>query len=130
MKNISLIFKYIQKKGLEFPLSKDDSASFIYDREIIRITSKHYQVAERHKLIRTADMGKVERYIYSSYFNHYSRLKKNKAENKPTKQLLSRHIKNNIKLYRKNYRFPIGFNKLIKKLKNKAYYDVFGKKSS
>ena len=130
MKNISPILKYIQKKGLEFPLTKDDLASFIFDEEIIRITSKYYPIAKRHKLIRTADMGAVERYIYSSYFNHYSRLKKNKAENKPTKQLLSRHIKNNIKLYRKNYRFPIGFNKLIKKLKNKAYYDVLGKKSS
>ena len=125
---MSPIFKYIQKMGLEFPLTKDDLAIFIFDEEIIRITSKYYQVAERHKLIRTADMGKVERFIYSSYFNHYSKLKKNNAENKPTKKLLSRHIKNNIKLYRKNYRFPVGFNKLIKKLKNKAYYDVFVKK--
>ena len=130
MKNMLAVFDYIQKRGLKFPLSKDDLASFIYDEEIIRITSKHYSIADRYKLIRHADMGAMERFIYSSYFNHHSRLKKNKAENKPTKKLLSRHIKNNIKLYRKNYRFPVGFNKLMKKLKNKAYYDVLGKKSS
>ena len=122
---MSPVFKYIQKKGLEFPLTKDDLASFIFDEEIIRIISKHYSIAKRYKLARTADMGKVERFIYSSYFNHYSRLKKNNAENKPTKKLLSRHIKNNIKLYRKRYQFPVGFNKLMKKLKNQAYYDVF-----
>lgn len=131
-KNFNLLSEYIRSKGLSFPLSKDDLLNFIYDRETYRIISKHFPIGLRNKLISTADMGKVERFIYSSYFNHYTKLKKNTAENKPTKKLLSRYIKNNVKLYFKNYkfiyRFPVGFNKLMKRLKNKAYYDVFGKR--
>ena len=130
MKNTKALFDYIRRKGLKFPLSKDDLTSFIYDKEVFRIISKYYPIEERYKLVRTADMGKVERFIYSSYFNHYSKLKRNAASGKPVKKLLSRRVKSNVSLYFKNYRFPAGFNKLMKKLKNKAYYDVFGKKTS
>ncbi|MHB1680686.1 MAG: hypothetical protein ACYCTB_09315 [bacterium] len=129
------IIKYLRLKGItinddvsidEKIFSLSDLSKISSDRNYIRSLLTPLTKKDRSLIINTVDMGQVERYIYSTYFNHYSKLKKNNAENKPTKKLLSSRIKSNVKLYFKNYRFQAGFNKLIKKLKNKAYYDVFG----
>ena len=126
MGNKNSILKYIKSQNITFPLSEDDFLKIIFKKDIIRKILANFTINKRRIIINTADMGRVERFIYTSYANHYYLLKKNSEEGKPTKKLYSRQIKSNIKLYFKNYTFRLGFNKKMKKLKNKAYYDVFG----
>ncbi|MCL4533345.1 MAG: hypothetical protein M1502_03680 [Deltaproteobacteria bacterium] len=95
------------------------------DSEFLKRVLRNYSKRSREKFVDRLDMNRIEKYVYSVYFNHYERIKRNKEEGKPVVRLSSSSVRGYIKTYFKHYKFQKEIKKMIKKLKNKAYYDVF-----
>ena len=97
------------------------------DTEFLKCILKDFSKPERNMLMHTFYLGRVERYVYGVYFNHYKRIINNRKEGKPISRLSTRTVKSYIKKYYPNFHFRknINVDKMVKKLKNKAYYDVF-----
>lgn len=106
--------------------SMQDILSLSQDKEFLKRILRNFSKKDRDLLMNTLFMSKVERYIYSVYFNHYKKLERNKALNEPVSRLLSNDVKNYIKKYFPNFHFRknINVDKMLNRLKNKAYYDV------
>ena len=106
--------------------SIQDILSLSQDKEFLKRILRNFSKKDRDLLMNTLFMSKVERYIYSVYFNHYKKLERNKVLNKPVNRLPSNDVKSYIKKYFPNFHFRknINVDKMLNRLKNKAYYDV------
>lgn len=137
--NKKVILNFIIKK---FQLKKDDIIDenikifsildilrIAKDTNFIRKSICHLPKSKKQMLIDLSFLNKIERFVYSSYYNFY--MKKDyeiESGNEFNKKLTASIIKNHIKTYYKNYRFTKNTNKMIDKMRHKAYYDVFFKR--
>ena len=122
-----LIKNFVNSRNTDEKIfSIQDLLLMTQDKEFLKRILRNFSKTERFILINTLFMDRVERYVYGVYFNHYKRRIKNRKEKKPISRLSSIDIKNYIRKYFPNYHFRknINVDKIVKKLKNKAYYDV------
>lgn len=122
-----LIKNFVNNRNIDEKIfSIQDLLLMTQDKEFLKRILRNFSKTERFILINTLFMDRVERYVYGVYFNHYKRRIKNRKEKKPISRLSSIDIKNYIRKYFPNYHFRknINVDKIVKKLKNKAYYDV------
>lgn len=93
------------------------------DKEYLRRVLRNFTKADRQEFVDRLELGKVERYVYSCYYNFYMQ----KQKGKDVQEINATLIKSYIKLYFKNYHFSKKTGSMILKMRQKAYYSAFRK---
>ncbi len=132
--NKKVVLNYVVKK---FKLKKEDDINkkifsfedilrLAKDTNFIRKSICHLTKSKQKELIETSHLNKVERFVYSTYKNFYSKkqyeLKKN---NEFKKKITTNIIVHYIKTYFVNYKITKNSLKMINKMRHKAFYDAY-----
>jgi len=104
--------------------SVSDILTLAKDINFVRKTIQHLSKQKRQELVNLSHLSKIQRFVYSTYFNFYMK----KISNNSKKKITAKIIRNYIKTYYPQYKFNQNTNKMINKMRRKAYYDVFIKK--
>jgi len=126
--NKKVISNYISKKfNLKDDINIDekifsvsDILTLAKDINFVRKTIQHLSRQKRQELVNLSHLSKMQRFVYSTYFNFYM-----KKTNNSKKKITIKIIRNYIKTYYPQYKFNQNTNKMIYKMRRKAYYDVF-----
>ncbi|MHB1545050.1 MAG: hypothetical protein ACYCSB_04755 [bacterium] len=95
------------------------------DINFIRKTIQRLDKEKRQKLIDLSHLSKIERFTYSTYFNFYYKKKYEIQSGKVfNKKMTTNMIKNYLKTYYPLYKFNKNTNKMISRMRHKAYYDA------
>ncbi len=129
--NKTIILNYLAKK---FNLKNDNEKAKIFsiedvikiakDIDFIRKSIGHLPKNKRQRLIDLSNLNKIERFVYSSFYNFYMKKKRKESENEEFKgKINAKIIKKYISVYYSNYHFTKSTDKMISKMRHKAYYD-------
>ncbi len=108
--------------------SMDDVLKLAKNIDFIRKSICHLSKNKQKQLIENANLNKIERFVYSTYYNFYSRKrfelsKDNEFRKKMTLNIVIAYLKT----YFKTYKIDKKTIEMINKMRHKAYYD-FNKK--
>ncbi|MHB1647032.1 MAG: hypothetical protein ACYCSW_11110 [bacterium] len=126
---VNYIFKKFKIKDIHDNkkiFSIEDVLILSNDVIFVRKLIQHLPKKKRTMFIDSAFLSKVERFVYSTFYNFYRQKKHEESENMEFKgKMTAKIIKNYLKTYYSDYRFSKNTNKMINKMRHKAYYDVF-----
>ena len=97
--------------------------------DFIRKSICHLSKNKQKQLIENANLNKIERFVYSTYYNFYSKKNFELSKNGEFKKKMTSNIViAYLKTYFKYYRINKNTFKMINAMRHKAYYD-FNKKN-
>jgi hypothetical protein len=109
--------------------SLSDILKLTKDVNFIRKSVCHLSKNKQKQLIKNAKFNKIERFVYSVYYNFYSNKNFELSKNNEFKKKMKLNIIiSYIRTYFKNYRINKNTFKMINAMRHKAYYD-FNKKN-
>jgi hypothetical protein len=98
--------------------------------DFIRKSICHLSKNKQKQLIENANLNKIERFVYSTYYNFYSKKNFELSKNGEFKKKMTSNIViAYLKTYFKYYRINKNTIKMINAMRHKAYYDFYHKKS-